>query len=76
MEVETKSISITRLKRIEKYDDISENLCRNQKYLDYEIETSEQITTFFFIIYSRNQKYLDYEIETLKCLRSRALLFL
>ena len=36
---------------------------RNQKYLDYEIETPRNLVQLKSLI-RRNQKYLDYEIET------------
>ena len=41
------------------------NYRRNQKYLDYEIETHIlQGACHIFRDFCRNQKYLDYEIET------------
>ena len=37
---------------------------RNQKPLNYEIETGFQVSDFVWVEYSRNQKPLNYEIET------------
>ena len=62
--LEIRSISITRLKRsFGTLTLIIRHISWNQKYLDYEIETSYSIWKVRFAV-PWNQKYLDYEIET------------
>ena len=66
--LEIRSISITRLKlqsrSLMMLIHLRMTIAWNQKYLDYEIETSVKGAILVTTFSPWNQKYLDYEIET------------
>ena len=62
--VEIKSLSIMRLKHLLDEGVPSCFVCRNQKPLNYEIETGRVDESTGAGAISRNQKPLNYEIET------------
>ena len=62
--VEIKSLSIMRLKPVRIVIAERDFACRNQKPLNYEIETENTISELDTMRESRNQKPLNYEIET------------
>ena len=64
LRVEIKSLSIMRLKRHLLLIQLLYICCRNQKPLNYEIETYKFEIKAFTKKLSRNQKPLNYEIET------------
>ncbi len=61
--VENTSLAETRVVKVGPVR-LQNRCCRNQKKLDYEIETYHVNVSIEFDCICRNQKKLDYEIET------------